>query len=131
MLTDPISDFLTQIKNGYMARKGSVVVSYSKAKEGIARLLSKEGYLGKVEVKTLGKVKKELLVNLLYKGKEPKLTDVVRVSKISRRTYAKKNKIPKVLGGLGITIITTSSGLMTGAEARKKRLGGEIICKIW
>lgn len=131
MLTDPISDFLIQIKNGYMARKECVVIPYSKIKEELANLLSKKGYLGKVQVRQISKVKRDLAIDLTYVGKQPKLTDVVRVSKISRRVYAKKGEIPKVLSGLGIAIISTSSGLMAGSEARKKGLGGEIICKVW
>ncbi|MBI3380035.1 30S ribosomal protein S8 [Candidatus Gottesmanbacteria bacterium] len=131
MLTDPISDLLIQIKNGYMARKKNVVVTHSNIKNEIAHLLSKEGYVGKVEVKNVGKVKKNISIDLVYIGKEPRLTDVVRVSKIARRIYAKKGTIPRVLSGLGMTILSTSSGLMTGKEARKKGLGGEIVCKVW
>lgn len=131
MLTDPISDLLIQIKNGYMARKGNIVVPYSKMKNEIVCLLSKEGYLGKIQVQSVGKGKKNLAIALLYKDKQPKLTDIVKVSKIARRSYAKKNKIPKVLGGLGISVVSTSKGLMTDSEARKKGLGGEIICKVW
>ena len=131
MMTDPIADFLIQIKNGYMARKENVVVPYSKLKDELAKLLLKEGYLGKVQVQHKDKVIKSLSVDLVYRGKEPRLTDVVRVSKIARRIYTKKNKIPKVLGGLGITVISTSLGLMTDSQARKNKLGGEIICKVW
>lgn len=131
MLTDTIADFLTQVKNGYMARKENIKVSYSKMNEGLANLLSKEGYLGKIETKKADKLRRTLLIDLVYVGKEPKLTDIKRVSRISRRIYAKKNEIPKVLGGLGITIVSTPSGLMTGSQARKKGLGGEIICKVW
>ena len=131
MLTDPISDFLIQIKNGYMARKENVVIPYSKIKEELANLLSKKGYLGKVQVRQKSKIMRDLAIYLIYEGRQPKLTDVVRVSKISRRVYVKKGKILKVLSGLGISIISTSSGLMVGSEARKKGLGGEIICKVW
>ncbi len=131
MLTDPISDFLIQIKNGYMARKENVVIPYSKIKEELANLLSKKGYLGKVQVRQKSKIMRDLAIDLIYEGKQPKLTDVVRVSKISRRVYVKKGKILKVLSGLGISVISTSSGLMVGSEARKKDLGGEIICKVW
>lgn len=130
-MSDPISDLLTQIRNGYMARKASIVVPYSGMKERLADLLSKEGYLGKIQIQNIDKIKRNLVINLLYPGKQPKLTDIVRVSKITRREYVKKNKIPKVLGGLGITVVSTASGLMTGNEARKKGLGGEIICKVW
>lgn len=131
MMTDPISDLLAQVKNGYMARKSLVVVSHSKLKTELAKLLSREGYLGKVQIQSNGKVKKNISVELVYKDKQPKLTDILRVSKISRRIYVKKNAIPKVLSGLGISIISTPNGLMTDSEAKKKRIGGEIICKLW
>jgi len=131
MMTDPISDFLIQIKNGYLARKANLIIPYSKIKEELANLLVKEGYLGKVEIQKAEKLKKNIQISLVYKGKQPKLTDVVRVSKISRRVYVSKEEIPQVLGGLGITIISTPLGLMTGQEARKRGVGGEIVCKIW
>lgn len=131
MMTDPISDFLIQIKNGYLARKVNLVIPYSKMKGELAKLLVKEGYLGKVEIQKQGKVKKGIQVSLVYKGKDPRLTDVVRVSKIARRVYVSKERIPQVLGGLGVTIVSTPFGLMTEKEARKKGSGGEIICKIW
>lgn len=114
-----------------MARKENIVIPYSKIKEELANLLSKKGYLGKIQVKQMSKVKRDISITLSYDGKLPKFTDVIRVSKISRRVYAKNGEIPKVLSGLGIAIISTSSGLMEGSEARKKGLGGEIICKIW
>lgn len=114
-----------------MARKETVVVPLSNIKKELAQLLSKEGYLGKIVVVSDGKVKKKLSVDLIYKGKLPKLTDIERVSKIARRIYVKRGKIPKVLGGLGLLIVSTPSGLMTDNEARKKKLGGEIICKVW
>lgn len=129
-MNDPISDLLTQIKNAYMARKETVVISHSKPKEMIALLLSKEGYVGKVSVKeTEGK--KKITIEMLYREKKPKVTDLTRISKPGRRVYAAKDSLPKVLGGLGITIVSTSSGLMTDREARKKGLGGELICKVW
>lgn len=131
MMTDTISDLLIQIKNGYMARREKIIVPYSKLKEELVKLLAKEGYLGKIQVNDDGKVKKLLMINLCYEGKKPKLTEVVRVSKISRRIYVKKDKVPKVLGGMGITILSNSSGLMTDKDARKKGLGGEIVCKVW
>lgn len=131
MLTDTIANFLSQIKNGYLARKENISVPCSKVNESLAHLLSKEGYLGKIEVKKTGKVQKSLLIALVYKTKEPRLTDIKRVSRISRRIYVKKNAIPKVLGGLGVTVVSTPLGLMTDKQARKKGLGGEIICKVW
>lgn len=132
MMTDPISNFLIQIKNGYMARKNKVVVLHnSKFKEDLANLLSREGYIGKVEVKKEGKVKRNLEVVLNYKNKKPALNEIAIVSKPGKKVYVRKDMIPRVLGGLGKVVISTSSGIMTGGQARKKGLGGEIICKIW
>lgn len=131
-MTDPISNFLIQIKNGYMARKNKVVVLHnSKFKEDLANLLSREGYIGKVEVKKEGKVKRNLEVVLNYKNKKPALNEIAIVSKPGKKVYVRKDMIPRVLGGLGKVVISTSSGIMTGGQARKKGLGGEIICKIW
>lgn len=130
MLTDPIADFLTQIKNGYMAHKEKIVVSYSNQREKLAKLLEKEGYVENVE-KFVEKNKQKLAIKLIYKGKTPKLTNLVRMSKPGRRLYVKKDKIPNVLSGLGIVIISTPLGFSTGGEARKKGVGGELICKLW
>jgi len=131
MMTDPIADFLIQIKNSYMARKSSVSIPYSQIKENLASVLGKSGYIGKVEVKKEGKVKRTLSIMLNYKNKKPVLSEIKIVSKSGKRVYVGKNMIPKVLGGLGKVMMSTSSGIMTGDDARKKGLGGEIICKIW
>ena len=131
-MTDPISDFLIQIKNGYLARKEKIEVPFSKNKEALGKLLVKEGYLGKVTVKKEeGSIKKYLAIDLLYIGKKPKLTEIVRLSKPSVRIYVKGKQIPKVLGGLGMIIISTPKGFLTGREARKIGVGGELICKLW
>jgi small subunit ribosomal protein S8 len=132
MMTDPISDFLIQIKNGYLARKEKIEVPYSKNKEALGKLLVKESYLGKVTVKKEeGSIKKYLIIELLYIGKKPKLTEIVRLSKPSVRIYVKGKQIPKVLGGLGMIIISTPKGFLTGRQARKEGVGGELICKLW
>ncbi len=130
MMTDPIADLLIQIKNSYLAHKNSIVVPHSNMKEALVRLLSKEGYLGKVDI-LKEKVKKSIQMELVYEGKKPKLTQIVRISKPGKRVYAAKNKIPKVLSGIGTTIISTSQGLMSGRQARKSGIGGELICKLW
>ncbi|TSC54384.1 MAG: small subunit ribosomal protein S8 [Microgenomates group bacterium LiPW_16] len=132
MLSDPIADFLARIKNGYLARKKEMTVPYSKLKENLAKILVEEGYLkeGKRQ-KAKGKSEDELILTLKYEGKKPALTDVQRVSKPGLRIYVGKRKIPKVLGGLGIVIVSTSKGLMTDEQARKKGLGGELVCKVW
>lgn len=131
MLTDPIADFLIQIKNSYLARKEKVILPHSKVKESLAKLLSKEGYVGTVGIEKKDKVKKFLSVGLIYLGKKPRLTEVIRVSKPGKRVYVSKNKIPKVLGGKGMAIISTPSGFMTDREALVKGFGGELICKMW
>ncbi|MBI4990612.1 30S ribosomal protein S8 [Candidatus Gottesmanbacteria bacterium] len=130
MMTDPIADFFIQIKNSYAAHKNTVVLPHSNIKEALARLLSKEGYIGNVGI-LKDKEKKLLQVELLYDNKIPKFTQVVRVSKPGKRVYAAKNRIPKVLSGIGTTVVSTSAGVMTGRQARKLGLGGELICKLW
>ncbi len=126
MVNDPISDLLTRIKNGYMAGKSEVVAPASKLKEKIAQVLVKEGYLSDMEI-----TGQELKLKLKYDQKTPALTEVKRVSKPSLRIYVKKGELPKVLGGLGMAVMSTPSGVMTAKEARKKGLGGEVICEIW
>ena len=127
---DPISDFLIQIKNGYRAGKSSVIVPYSIIKEKIARVLEGKQYLADFEKKGR-KIKKFLEVRLRYDGKIPALTEVRRVSKPSRRVYVSKDRIKPVRQGFGFAIISTSKGLMTGEEALKAGLGGEVIAEFW
>lgn len=129
-MTDPISDFLIQIKNGYRAGKSSVVVPYSTIKEKIAKLLEEKQYISGSEKKGR-KVKKFLEVELRYNDKIPALTEVRRVSKPSRRIYIAKDKIKPVRQGFGLAIISTSKGVMTGEEARQAGLGGEVIAEVW
>lgn len=131
MMTDPISDLIIQIKNGYMAKNEKIEVSYSKLKEMLVSLMSKEGYLGKIKVNEDKSGRKTLEIHLSYSGKIPKMSYICRMSKISRRMYANKKSIPKVLGGKGIMIVSTPQGLMIDSEARKKGMGGELICKMW
>ncbi|MBI2617372.1 30S ribosomal protein S8 [Candidatus Gottesmanbacteria bacterium] len=130
MTTDTISDFLIRIKNGYMAHKKSVLVPYSKINYEMATILGKKGFIGsfKSEKKETSKM---LAVELLYENGEPKMTNVSRVSKPGRRVYVKKTGIPRVLGGLGMVLISTPQGIFTGEDARKKSLGGELLCKLW
>lgn len=130
MVTDPIADMLSQIKNAMMARHKSVSVPYSKLKEAIARTLKNEGFLTGVTVE--GDVpKQKLTLTLTYQGDVPLLTDVKRKSKPGLRVYVGATQIPKVLGGMGVSIISTPSGIMSGVEARKKKIGGELICEVW
>lgn len=129
-MNDPRSDFLIRIKNAYLARKDSVVIPHSKTKEAIAQVLRHHGFLKGLEIKSEG-VKKNLVLDLFYQNKTPKFTDLEIVSKPGKRVYASYHKLPKVLAGWGITVVSTPQGMMSDRQARKKMLGGEIICKIW
>jgi small subunit ribosomal protein S8 len=130
MISDPIADMLISLKNGYLAYRKSVVVPYSKLKEELAKILVKEGYLleAKVEPRKQGR---DLTLWLRYKGSKPACQQVRRISKPGRRVYQGVTRLPRVLGGLGIAVVSTSKGLMTAKEARGKKLGGEVICEIW
>ncbi len=130
MVTDPISDMLTRIKNGYGARKQTVEFPWSKIKETISEVLSKNGYVDAAETKIIDGLK-TVSVTLKYDGKKPALTDLRRISRPSLRVYTNKTSIPKVLGGLGMAIISTPKGVMTDKQARKQSIGGEVICEIW
>ncbi|OGY28508.1 MAG: 30S ribosomal protein S8 [Candidatus Woykebacteria bacterium RIFCSPHIGHO2_12_FULL_43_10] len=128
---DTLSDLLIRIKNGYMARKKMVLIPHSKMNEAITVVLEKNNYIEKYQVKTTEKGFKDLEIMLKYDGSEPVLTDIKRVSKPGLRIYSRTNKLPRVLSGLGIAIVSTSQGLMTDKEARKKGVGGELIARVW
>jgi len=131
-MTDTTADFFIRIKNGYMAKKETIAVPYSKTKDALAHVLLKAGYLAKVELKDEKKVqKKHLILTLLYQNKTPRVENLHIVSRKSRKIYVKKDSIPNVLGGLGCVILSTSRGIMTGKQAKKQKLGGELLCKIW
>lgn len=129
-MTDPIADFITRIKNAHMARQSVVVAPYSKVKKSIADILVQEGYLTSVVVKE-GTPFATLEVTLKYVGKQPAINEVKRLSKPGRRLYTPVGLIPKALGGYGITIVSTSRGIMTDTTARKENVGGELLCQIW
>lgn len=129
-MTDPISNFIISIKNALMARKETVVIPYSKLKESMAGILSREGYIGEVSVDETSPFK-QIVITLKYVGKLPAVTDVRRLSKPGRRLYASAGQIPKALGGYGITIVSTNKGILTDKEARQQNVGGELICQIW
>lgn len=130
MISDPIADMCARIKNAYQVGQKNLAIPFSKMKEEIAKILVAKGYIK--EMKIEGKDKeKRIILTLLYKKKQPAMTGIKRISRPGMRAYAKANKISPVLSGLGISIISTSQGLMTSREARKKNLGGEIICSIW
>jgi small subunit ribosomal protein S8 len=130
MVTDPIADMLIRIKNGYGARKLTVDFPWSKIKETLAGVLVKNGYIAGSEIKEVDGLK-VVSVTLKYEGKKPALTDLRRISRPSLRIYANKTSLPRVLGGLGIAIISTPKGILTDKQARKLSVGGEVICEIW
>jgi small subunit ribosomal protein S8 len=131
MMTDPIADMLTRIRNGLQSRHAAVEMPASKLKSAIAEVLRDEGYIKSFSQSGEGATK-TLKVELRYVGKnEPVLSGLKRVSKPGLRVYSAATDIPRVFGGLGVAIISTSRGVMSGAQARKMRVGGEIICHVW
>lgn len=130
-ISDPIADLLTRIRNGIRARHQRVELPSSKLKVEIARILKEEGYIANFKVAEEGK-KKILRVFLRYDNDGKSAISVVeRVSRPGRRVYVGAREVPSVLGGLGVTIVTTAQGVMTGKAARKTGLGGEVICSVW
>ncbi len=131
MNTDPIADMLTRIRNALMARHDFTDVPASKIKISLAETLKKEGFVRDYEVRQ-DEVRRTIRVHLAYTDKrEPTITGIQRISKPGLRVFVQKRDAPRVYGGLGIAIISTSQGLLTGGEARKRRLGGEVICHVW
>lgn len=129
--TDPIADMLTRIRNGLSVRKSFVLVPGSKIKVAIAQILLEEGFIQGYEV-TNDRPQPNLRIWLKYdKNRRPVITGLQRVSKPGRRVYKGKNELPWVLSGLGIAIVSTPKGVMTGREARRQGLGGEVLCYIW
>ncbi|NMB35447.1 MAG: 30S ribosomal protein S8 [Firmicutes bacterium] len=128
-MTDPIADLLTRIRNIILTRQGQVEVPSSNIKKGIASILKKEGYIRDFEYLQDGK--QGLLKIYLKSGNRNAITGLKRISKPGLRVYVNKDELPRVLGGLGIAIISTSQGLMTDHEARRAGLGGEVICYVW
>ena len=131
MLTDPIADMLTRIRNANKALHDTTSMPSSKLKVEIARLLEEEGYISGFAVEK-GESFDVLVVKLKYgRGRERVLTDLKRVSKPGRRIYARKDRLPRVLGGMGISILSTSRGLMTSRKAAEEGVGGEVVCFVW
>jgi small subunit ribosomal protein S8 len=128
-MTDPISDMLTRIRNGARALRPVVQIPHSKMKESIAHILKKEGYIAEVSVE--GKTIKTINVRLKYEGKKNVIEGLRRISKPGLRNYVGVADIPRVRGGMGVAVISTPEGVMTGVQARKKNLGGEVVCHIW
>ena len=132
VMTDPIADFLTRIRNANMSMHANVAIPSSKVKVALAEILQKEGYIADFEVKEDEGNKATMKITLKYSpDKERVITGLKRISKPGLKVYCKKDNIPKVLGGLGVAVISTSQGVMTDREARAKGLGGEVLCYIW
>ena len=128
-MTDPISDMLTRIRNAHGALLPTVEIPHSKIKESIAGILKKEGYISEVTVE--GKAVKTLKLKLKYSGKKGTIDGLRRISTPGLRRYVSATEIPRVRGGLGIAIVSTSQGVMSGQDARKKNVGGELLCYVW
>lgn len=136
MVNDTIADLIIRIKNSYLARQKSLTAPYSKIGAGILKILKEEGF-----IKDFKTVKEKFLhskntysvfeIDLLYKNRLPAMTNIRRISKPGVRIYTEARKIPYVLSGYGIAIISTPKGIISGKEAKKKALGGEIICSVW
>ncbi len=130
-VTDPIADMLTRIRNASSARHKELSLPSSKVKREIARILAEEGFIDSYETRADG-VQEVLQLRLKYvEGRTPVVTGLKRISKPGLRVYARKTEIPRVLGGLGLSILSTSRGIMTGNDARKQNLGGEVLCFVW
>lgn len=131
MITDPIADMLTRIRNGLIAKHESVDVPFSKMKKSIADILVNEGFVNEVQVVENG-VQSVIKVSLKYGAKNEKvITGIKRISKPGLRVYANSSEMPKVLGGLGIAIVSTSKGIMTDRQARNAHVGGEVLAYVW
>jgi small subunit ribosomal protein S8 len=129
-MTDPISDMLIRIKNAFLVHHTEVEIPYSKIKAALAQILVDNNYIESFEVKK--QVPRDVIVvKLKYVGKTPAITEVKRLSKPGRRLYTNSKQIPRALGGYGITVVSTSKGIMVDTEARKQNVGGELICQIW
>ena len=129
-VSDPIADMLTRIRNGSRARHTDVVIPASRTKRAIAEILRDEGFIESFEEVSNG-AHPEIKVTLKYVGKVPVISGLKRVSKPGLRVYATKTDIPRVLGGLGVVIVSTSHGIMTGSRARQAQLGGEVLAYVW
>ena len=128
---DNIGDFLTILRNGSRAGREEVETSFSKSREAIGRILVEEGFLASSETYELPNGVKRLRVRLKYVAETPALTDIQRTSRPGSRRYTKSTAMPRVLGGLGFSILSTPKGLLKDKEARRQNVGGEIVCSVW
>lgn len=129
MMTDPIADMLTRIRNAQMARRASVEIPASKLKKAIVQILQSNGYVG--DISESEGMPNKLVVELKYHGKMPAIRSLKRESKPGHRLYKKSEEMPRVLNDYGIAIVSTSKGLMTNKDARTQGIGGEIICSVY
>ena len=129
MMTDPIADMLTRIRNAVLAGRRSVEIPASKLKKALAEILQKEGYVEQIELTDAKPAM--LMLTLTYRGKQPAIHHIARESKPGHRQYRPADELTSVLNGYGISIISTSQGLMTNKEARKRGIGGEVICSVY
>ena len=129
-LSDPIADFLTRLRNAAGSHRGDVSAPYSRMKEEIARILKQEGYISEFEIDTEAKPA-QIKVRMKFVNRIPALTGLKRVSKPGLRKYVGSGDIPRVLGGMGVAILSTSRGVITGREARKENVGGELLALVW
>ena len=129
-LTDPIADMLTRVRNGQMAKHSKVAVPFSKIKESMASILKNEGYIAGYEIKEEGAIK-NIVVSLKYVDGVAVMKGLKRISKPGRRVYTSVENLPKVLGGLGIAIVSTPKGVIIDKECRKHNVGGEVLCYVW
>jgi small subunit ribosomal protein S8 len=130
-MTDPIADMLTRLRNASSARKTEFLVPYSKLKSEIARILLKEGYIESFELDTPEKGRPQLRIRNKFVNKTAAIAGLKRVSKPGLRRYVGATEVPRVLGGMGIAVLSTSRGILTGQEARKQNVGGELLAYIW
>ena len=132
-MSDPIADMLTRVRNASNAKLATVSMPSSKIKAALAETLKENGFIDSYEVQDLGNNKKALSITLKYKGKNstPVIEGIRRISRPSCRVYVNSSEIPRVLGGLGVAILTTSQGLVTDRTARKRNIGGELLCYVW
>jgi small subunit ribosomal protein S8 len=130
-MTDPIADMLTRLRNASRARKTEFHVPYSKLKSEIARILEKEGYIAGFELETPKEGHPQLKIKNKFVNKTSAIAGLKRVSKPGLRRYVGATEVPRVLGGLGIAVLSTSRGIMTGQEARKQNVGGELLAYVW
>jgi small subunit ribosomal protein S8 len=133
-MTDPIADFLTRLRNGALAQHQDVVIPSSKLKRELARILAEQGYIETYEVRppAPGNPGESLVVTLKYTDqRQPVISGIQRVSRPGQRTYVDHAHIPRIQGGMGTTIISTSHGVMTGHEARQRGIGGELVARVW